>query len=194
MIPLAIGLGLAAAGAVASFIGSSKSSSAQEASIDAQQRAEAIRFKAMKLDADRRRREMIRQGMIARSQALATGTAQGMSSGSAQHGAFGQVAGFTNWNISGINQNEQIGTELFAANRELLSARRQEASAATISSFGAGLSSLGGAVLGNIGAINRVTNNLQSPNQPYNITSPYNNLGASNAPLTGLNQGVRGLY
>lgn len=158
MDPFTIGLGLAVAGTATSIFGGFQSNSAQKDAIKAQQKAEAIRERAITLDASRRRREIIRQGMILRSQALATGVARGAQDGSALPGSFAQIGGQVSFNLAGVNENEQLGHELFAANRELLDARMKQGDAETISNVGRGLSSLGGAVIGNLGAIDRLTN------------------------------------
>lgn len=194
MDPFSLGLGLSILGGIGSVLGASKSASAQNQITEGQQQAEAIRFKAMKLDADRRRREIIRQSIIARSQALASGTSQGMAKGSALQGAYGQIRGMADWNIQGINQAEKTGEDLFATNQRILSARKDQASASSISAFGTGLSSIGGAFLGNGTAWNRLTNNLQGSGEPFNINSPVSYSGGTSTIPGGIGTGMRGLY
>lgn len=159
-ISTAIGLGIAAVGVGTSIYSASQQSDAAEAQIAAQQRAEAARQRAMEIDADRRRRQMVRQQVIARSQALATTTSQGAAGlnreGSGLPGAYGQIAGATAFGLSGINLSEQTGTELFAANQDLLAAKQDMSSAQSMAQIGGALSSFGGAMVNNYGAIDRI--------------------------------------
>ena len=152
------GLALTAAGTASSISGARSTQKAQEQGIAAQQEGEVARKKAMEIDASRRRREIIRQSMIARSHALATGVNQGAAGkgGSAMPGSFGQIMGESNFALAGVDSQLQLGRDLFASNVNLLNARRAGASAETTTSMGRGLSSLGGTALGNIGAIDRI--------------------------------------
>jgi hypothetical protein len=104
----------------------------------------------------RRKRETIRQSVAARSMALATVTAQGATGGSALGGAYGQISGRTGTNQLGINQNAEIGRNMFGLNNQMLGAYRESAAAGTQIAMGAGLSSLGGSLMSNSGAIGRV--------------------------------------
>lgn len=185
MLPIiaAVGIGLAAAGAVTSFFGSQDASEAQQRAIAAQQRGEQVRKEAAHFDADRRRRQMIRMGLIQRSQAVAIANAQGANKGSGLEGVFGQIASATSFAVSGVTGNLEYGDQLFAANQELLEARKDSADAESTMALGKGLSSLGGAVLGNIGSINSIGGNLsQGFSNTYNYGSwagsGYNGSGA----------------
>lgn len=88
--------------------------------VEAQKKAERLRERQMNLQAMRERRESIRQAVLARSTALATATSQGASApgSSALGGAYGQIQGERNRQILAINQNQQIGQGIFAANRD----------------------------------------------------------------------------
>ena len=160
MEPITLGIGLAL-----SVLGAAKQASAakqyqkgQEAAIAAQTRAEELRKRAMEIDAARRRREMIRQAMIARSQALTVATSQGASKGSGLQGAFGQISGGLAFGLEGVNQQEGIGQGLFAANVDLLNAKRMQAGAETSSTIGKGISSLGGTLISNMEPIGKLYN------------------------------------
>lgn len=150
------GLALSSVGVVTQVAGAVMANQAQEKGIEAQQRAEATREHATELDAQRKRREMIRQGIVARSQALAQGSAQGAQFGSALAGAEAGITGQTNYNVLGVNENLGIGHQLFESNRDVLRAKKEEAQAGTIGAIGGGLSSLGGGLMKNIGGINRI--------------------------------------
>ena len=158
MILEGIGIALGIAGVATSFFGGQDAKEAQQASIAAQQRAEAARKEAMMIDADRRRRQLIREMLIARSTAVQRGANQGAnaSGSSALPGAFGQISGRTGFGIEGVNAGVRTGTEIFDANQQLLQARLSMADAQSTQQFGQSLTSLGGALMGNAGTIDRV--------------------------------------
>lgn len=139
---IGVGLGLSAAGTAINY-------SAQKKRAAAEEKAENAREKAMNLDALRRKRAVIREAQIARSTALANATAQGAAEGSGLQGGYGGITGQEGSNISGIEQNRQLGAEVFQANR---AASR----ASTMSSFGQSVQSIGGMLIEQRGAISRV--------------------------------------
>lgn len=122
---------------------------AQNKAAEAGKRAERTREAAMNLDARRRQREIIRQAQVARATALANATQQGAQAGSGLQGGYGQIAGEATTASVGVEQNRQLGSEIFAANRDQASANSQAA-------FGGALQSIGGQILQNRGAIQRV--------------------------------------
>lgn len=90
------------------------------ANYTANQEAEGIRQRAAKLDAAQQRRSAIRAGIVARSQALATGTAQGVrGADSSYQGGLGAISAQVGANVLGVNQQSQLGEELFTTNRTL---------------------------------------------------------------------------
>jgi hypothetical protein len=91
----------------------------QQQQAQALQRAERLRERQMNLQAQRERRDTIRQAMVARATSLATATAQGASAAgsSALGGAYGQIQGEAGRQVLAINQNQEIGQGIFAANR-----------------------------------------------------------------------------
>lgn len=113
MAAAAITLGSAIVGGVMQYQG-------QKKMIQAQQKAERLRERQMNLQAMRERREVVRNSILARATALATTTAQGASApgSSALGGAYGQIAGDRGRQTLAINQNQEIGKGIFAANRQ----------------------------------------------------------------------------
>jgi len=156
-ISLIGGLALGAAGTGVQAYGAIQAHEAQEKSIAAQKRAEAARQTQMQLESARKRRELVRQGIIARSQATAQATAQGAQHGSALPGALGGISSTAGAGIQGVNQAESIGNTLFASNLDQLEASRQMAEGQTLGMLGGGLSSLGGQLTKNLGPIGRLT-------------------------------------
>ena len=156
----AVGVGVAAAGTVMQYSASRSAAQANQAALADQQRAERLRQQQMQLDALRRRREVVRQAIAARSFALNQTTNQGASSamggGSALPGAYGSISGRSNVNALGIAQNLSIGQGIFQANQSLLSDYSQVAQAQGQNALGQGVSSLGGALIRNNDVIARV--------------------------------------
>jgi hypothetical protein len=169
----AVGLGMSAASAGISFFGSKKQSDAQQQQLLIQQQQEALRKQQMKLDATRRQREIIRQGIRERAYALAATTNQGAggAGGSALPGAYGQVSGQQNVNALGVAQNLQIGKKMFGTNQQMLSAYRDAAVGQSWSQMGSALGSLGGQITNNAGAIARVGTYAFGSDHPIPIAS-----------------------
>jgi len=88
-----------------------------------QSQADELRQQASQLDATRRRREAIRQGIVAQSQSLTTATNQGAASpgSTALEQSRADISGQTGVNLLGISQNLEIGQRLFAINKNITS-------------------------------------------------------------------------
>lgn len=102
----------------------------------ASERAEKLRKRQMNLDAMRKKRELIREGVMARAQALSAATAQGAGEGSGLAGGIAQVTGQVNRNVQATNQDQQLGNKMFRANQSY-------AQGGMISSVGQGIASVG---------------------------------------------------
>lgn len=91
--------------------------------INQQSQADALREQASELDATRRRRDAIRQGIVAQSTSLTRATNQGAASPGSTVVAQSQadITGQTNTNVLGINQNLQFGQQLFDINKNISS-------------------------------------------------------------------------
>lgn len=151
---LAIGTAVGVGGAVMQY-------GAQQDAQKAQRSQDLIRQDAMRNDAQRRRREIMRQAALARATALSTATAQGAANpgASALPGAYGQIQGQGTRDVNAVNIAEAQGNQMFALNRQVDSAYRSAALGGTVSSIGGGISSLGGALqstgstFGSVGAV-----------------------------------------
>lgn len=119
-------------GGVLSFIG-------QQQQAAAMAKAEKARETQMNLDAMRKKRAALRESLIARQVALNNATNQGAAAGSGLPGGYGQIQGIAGQNIQGINQDQQLGQQIFAANR-------QYASAGMLTGFGSMLGDMSGAI------------------------------------------------
>lgn len=127
---------------------------AQQKMIQEEQKQEALRRRAQELDSRRRTMEMVRTQQRARAASLATTTAQGASTGSALEGAYGQAAGQTGVNMLGVQQNYDIGSQMFASNLMLSNQRMAYANAGTDKALWGGVSQLGATLVSNAGQIN----------------------------------------
>lgn len=155
-IALIGGLALSAVGAGAQTYGAIRANDAQKDEIAAQQKSEAAREQGMKLDAQRKQREMVRQGILARSQALTSSSNQGAQFSSGAAGAQAGATQQTAYNVLGVNEQTQLGEQIFDYNRQGFAAKRAQADAGTVGAVGSGLGSLGGALMKNVGNISKV--------------------------------------
>lgn len=136
-ITSAIGAGVSALGglsglsAAAGVIGTGISAYGMIQQAEGNRRAEALRMRQMNLQAARERRSTVRQSVIARAQALSAATAQGAGQGSGILAGMGNVTSQAAGNVQGINQGQEIGQGMFAAN--------------ALTSSGQTLASIGGA-------------------------------------------------
>ncbi len=127
-----IGTALGALGTGVQVVGQFKAQAAAK-------RAEALREQQMKLDATR---QIIREGIVARANAVSNATNQGAQGGSGLQGGIAQITSRANQGLVGVAQNEAIGSAMFDANADI-------ASGQTLSSIGSGIGSLGSALVDN---------------------------------------------
>ncbi len=86
----------------------------------AQERAiETQKMRAMEVDARRQQLEIIRQQQRGRALALTNATSQGARYGSGLQGGYGQIGGQTGVNILGVQQNLEIGRNIFGFNENI---------------------------------------------------------------------------
>lgn len=107
----------------------------------ASEKAEKLRKRQMNLEAMRKKRELIREGVMARAQALSGATAAGAAEGSGLAGGIAQVTGQVNRNVLATTQDQQTGNRMFKANQ-------QYAQGGMINAVGSGISSIGQALPG----------------------------------------------
>lgn len=136
------GLAVGAAGAYVNYRGTQQVTRGQ-------QQAENIRQRQVSLDALRRRRQTIRQALSARSLAISTAGSQGALYGSGLSGGLGQITGQETNQVRDLNQNEDLGNQMFAANRTVTQGNNT-------SQLGSGLTSLGNAAIRNIGTFREI--------------------------------------
>lgn len=164
----ALGLGVAAVGVGIQMKGARDAEKAGQKAQAASQQAESERKRQMELDARRRQREVIRQQVGARSLALANATSQGAGGGSGLQGGYSQIAGRTGVNMTGIDQNLEIGRNIFDANSAYSFAQGDIRSAQAYSGFGQSLFSLGGGMVQSMPQVASLTGGYGGFGQSYN--------------------------
>lgn len=140
---------VAAVGVAASVAGTVMGVVAQNKQAGAQEKAEKLREQQMNLEAERKQRQIRREQIIARSQAVSNATAQGAGEGTGLQGAFGQISQVAGSQSVATEQNRQIGAGIFQANAE-------GARAGGMAATAQGINSLGGAIISNYGTFGRV--------------------------------------
>lgn len=152
-IPLIIGL----VGAAVSLAGSLYASAAQQKMIaeqtQASKKAENARQQQMQLDAAHRRRQAVREALMARSMSLAVGSSQGAQYGSGVVSAMGQATAMGAENQQVTTSTEVLGGRVFSANREYFEATKRGQGQMAI---GQGIAAIGGAISSNAGAISQI--------------------------------------
>ena len=119
----AITTAIAVAGAAISGVSAVGQMQSTAKASKASRQAEALRAEQKRLDAMRRRRETLRQGIVANSMARARNVAQGAGMGSSVlFGAYGQTAGEVGRQTSYVNTSERIGSGIFDANQDIANA------------------------------------------------------------------------
>lgn len=116
-----------------------------------EERAEQIRRSQMHLESQRERRNIVRQAMVARAQAVSSAESQGAMDGSGLAGGLAQVTAQGGRAVTAVNQNTDLGNQMFSANRMISSGN-------SMSAFGSGISSLGGALVNNSATLGRLGN------------------------------------
>lgn len=173
-------MGLAAGGMVMSLMGKSQSATASnsyyqnqqaigqdELSINQQKR------NAMEIDARRRSLEMVRNNQKARSLAQTSATTQGAQFGSGLQGAYGGISGQGQTNLLGVNQNLEIGRNIFNTDTDISNLRIQDSGLQSSMNQGNGLAALGGAITGSAGKIGQMGQSVNQGN--FNLFSMFQN-------------------
>lgn len=151
------GLGLSIFGGIQKSQAADATYAAQSQITRLEQQQDAVRRKAMEVSARRQQIEALRNQQRAQSLALNNATSQGAQFGSGLQGGYGQIAGQTNWNLSGIGQNLASGGQMFDLNSQIGDQKLAMARAGSMSATATGMSSLGGSLLGSVQSLGKLT-------------------------------------
>lgn len=164
-------MALAAGGLAASLIGSASAAKASSQYYQSEQQVAGLegqvndqRKTAMEVDARRRQLETVRNNQRARSMAQTTATSQGAQFGSGLEGAYGGIGGQSGTNLLGINQNLEIGRNIFGLDTQISAQRLTQASLESSRSTDQGIASAGNAVMGASGKLGQMSQSLNSGN------------------------------
>lgn len=115
--------------------------SAEEKKVNEQKRLQ------MQLSARRQQLEIFRNMQRARAQGQNAATQQGASLGSGLQGGLAQVAAQSFFNAQGINQNLEIGENIFGLNNNISDLRARSSEVSSSAAADQGLASLGGSIV-----------------------------------------------
>jgi len=150
-----VGLALAAGSAYVNYENSRKQASLASQSLGLQRRQQELENRRANLAANRQRRQLIRQSLTQRANALTAAAGQGALDSSGLYGGLAQVSGQTNTNIMGTNLGQDIGNQLYSLGGAITNVNQQAASAAGNAVTAQGLMSLGGGLIDNSGTIGK---------------------------------------
>lgn len=152
MDPISIGLGVVGLGL--QIFGASEGASAakQAASIQRgiaadEQKINEQRKQQMLLESSRKQLEIFRNNQRQRALATAAAVNQGASFGSGLQGGLAGVTNMSLFNSQGINQNVEIGTNIFGINDAISQKKMQLADVQAQQAEAAGWASLGGSLM-----------------------------------------------
>lgn len=178
----AVGVGLQVAGFAKQQSAMKQQANFNQQVLQDQQAQEAVRQQAVTLDAQRRRRSIVRQGIQAQAVATSRATNQGVADpgSSIVNGSMGTIAGQTDRNLQSINQSQLLSNDMFGLNADITQNKVGASRAGSSAAAGAGLMSLGGALIKDEAVFDRVGNYLFSPKKttPYQGTSNPVNYGS----------------
>lgn len=169
MAAVSTGLALTslAVGGITAGIGASEKQKAAKAAAQASaeysaasQRAENLRRTQMELDAARKRRDIIRQTVVARSVAQSNANQSGALYGSGIQGGLAQISQEGNSQLVSMNQNLSIGEGLFDANADASAAQYAGNVAQVKAQEGAALFNFGLGLMKDAGTIGKVGGSL----------------------------------
>lgn len=162
-------LGLAAAGMAMSVMGSMKASTASNSYYQTQQNVASLegqvndqRKSAMEVDARRRQLEVVRNNQRARAMAQTTATSQGAQFGSGLQGAYGGVSGQSETNLLGVNQNLEIGRNIFGLDTQISQQRIAASGFESTMASGKAESQMGGALMSSAGKIGQMGSSVNA--------------------------------
>jgi hypothetical protein len=136
-------------GLIISAIGLGVQTIGQIQQTKAMKQAEAQRQKQANLEATRQRRDIVRNAIMARSTAVSNAANQGAQYGSGLPGGIGQIEGRAGNQQVASEQNQEIGNNIFAANKKYYNA-------SVLTDIGGGLSSLGNMFMSQAATFQRV--------------------------------------
>jgi len=162
-------MGMMAGGLAMQLLGQSKASTASDNYYKTQADIAGLegkvndqRKQAMEVDARRRQLEVVRNNQKARAMSETTATNQGAQFGSGLQGAYGGIAGQSGTNLLGVNQNLEIGRNIFGLDTQISSDRVAAAGFEGQKASDMAMANLGGSIMGAAGKIGNMSGSISS--------------------------------
>lgn len=127
--------------------GAKQSAEAQQEQVRLEQQVEAQKHQQMALEYRRNSMQLLRNQQRTRAMALQNATAQGAQQGSGLQGGYGQISGDAGNNMLGLNQNFEIGNNIFGLNAQISQQKILQSQAQSTMMTGNAISNLGGSLL-----------------------------------------------
>lgn len=141
------GLLMSAVGTGGSMFGASKSAQLSQQQAAYEQQIQQQKHQQMVLETQRSQMENIRNSQLARSMALNSATGQGAQFGTGLQGGYGQISGQAGTNRVNLQQNEEIGQNIFDLNSQISGVKYQQADNQASQAMWSGVSSFGGQLM-----------------------------------------------
>lgn len=141
-----IGLGVQAFGGFSASADAQKAYGIQSNITGLESQLEDKRHTAMELSARRQSMEVLRNNQRMRAMATNAAVSQGAQYGSGLQGGLAQVDNQSAFNLAGINQNLQIGEEMFGINKNISGQKMMLSQTQSEMAKDQGIASLGGAI------------------------------------------------
>jgi cell division protein FtsL len=171
-----LSLAMTAGGLATSLFGSAKASTASSAYYQTQQNVAGLEAKvndqrkaAMEVDARRRQLETVRNNQRARAMAETSATASGAQFGSGLQGAYGGIGGQSETNLLGVNQNLEIGRNIFGLDTQISQQRIAASGYESQRSTDQGISALGNQIMGSSSKIAGMLPGFGGGNNPFSM-------------------------
>lgn len=114
--PVTLGLIISGVGTATAVGGKVMEARASSEASDASKAAEAARLRQSQLEESQRRRQLLRQAIIAQATSLSTATAQGAQGGSSLAGIESSYGTQFATNVGNLNQSTAIRNDIFESN------------------------------------------------------------------------------
>lgn len=154
------GLGLSAFGAVGKAQAAKKQAQASQEVANLEMKQDAVRKRAMEMQAHRQQLEILRSQQRAQALAVNNANNQGAMFGSGLQGGLGQISGYSNFNLQGVDQALASGEQMFGLNAQISQQKINIAKAGGQAATATGLASLGGTLTSSAPTLKNLAGNL----------------------------------
>lgn len=169
----AIGIGLQAYGAFSASGHAKEAAEINRAIAGDEQKINEQKHQQMLLEANRMQLQQFRNIQRLRAQATASAVNQGAQFGTGLQGGLAQVSNEGLFNLNGINQNLQIGQNIFDINNDISAKKMKLADVQGEMATDQAWASLGGAMVKNAGTIGQLGQNAYgTANNAFSLFKP----------------------